>query len=193
MNRPIFIGVDAQVDFIDGALPNERAAGNVAALNQAAVDARAKGARVIWTQDTHAHAEYYLNTLEGRRLPVPHCEVETDGWRLHPAIEVAPGDICILKPTFGIKDFGVKINECGMYPTVIIMGGYCTDICGISNALILRAHYPDVPIYWLDFASAATTPEKQEAALAVMESCQIDVLRSYDKYQMLLDGIGNLE
>lgn len=72
---------------------------------------------------------------------------------------------------------------------LIVMCGYDTDICGVSNALLLRAGLPNTPIYWLAFASAGSTPEKQAAALAVMESCQIDVLNNYSEYKDLLDTL----
>lgn len=181
----LFVGVDPQVDFIDGALPNEIAKANVAYLNASADDARMHDFIVAWTKDTHAKCkEDYLKTLEGQNLPIYHCGEDTDGWQFHPEIKLGPSDLIFMKPTFGSISLAKYIwNLCiKKSAKCVIMGGYCTDICGISNALLIRAVLPNVPIYWLSFASAGVTVEKHNAALEVMESCQITVIHNYDDY-----------
>lgn len=182
----IFIGIDAQRDFIDGALPNTEAQNNVVLLNQASIDARNNEFDVIWTQDTHGVD--YLKTLEGEKLPVPHCVIGTPGWDLHPAIEAEASDNTYDKPTFGSLDLlnDLMLDNDAEPIEVIVMAGYCTNICGVSNALLLRAGLPNTHIYWLAFASAATSYEDQVAALRVMRSCQIDVIETYSEYKELL-------
>lgn len=188
----IFVGVDPQVDFINGVLPNKVAQGNVGMLNTCATDARDHGFDVAWTKDTHAKKEEdYLNTLEGKNLPLYHCGEDTDGWQFHPEIKTDVKDHIFMKPTFGSISFAKWLWNTCIKKSVkcIIMGGYCTDICGISNAILARTVLPNVPIYWLAFASAGVTPEKHDAALTVMESCQIKVIHTYDEYQELLKSL----
>lgn len=184
----IFIGIDAQVDFIDGALPNTEAQNNVVMLNQAHEDARAAGFDINWTFDTHGSAAEYGNTLEGKMLPIYHCGKNTPGWQLHHAIKAEANDACYEKPTFGSIEMlnSMMMDNDIEEIEVIVMGGYDTDICGVSNALLLRAGLPNTRIVWLAFASAATTPENQQAALAVMRSCQIEVIETYHDYQEFL-------
>lgn len=186
----IFIGIDGQVDFINGALSNPDAQNNVAVLNQAHEDARAKGFDINWTLDTHID-DYYLDTLEGKTLPIKHTIKGTPGWELHPALKAEADDSYFEKPTFGsIEMLNSMMVDDDIEPIeIIVMGGYCTDICGVSNALLLRAGLPNTRIVWLAFASAGTTPENHNAALAVMESCQIEVLHSYAEYEHLLDSL----
>lgn len=124
----------------------------------------------------------YVVTLEGRLLPVLHCVKGTDGWRLHPSIEeFVDTDMFCEKPTFGSWELAAKLaamDEIWPEPlTGIEILGLCTDICVISNALILRAVFPDTPIRVYANCCAGTTPEKHEAALKIMESCQIEVIR----------------
>lgn len=186
----IFIGIDGQVDFIDGALSNPEAQNNVATFNQAQEDARDKGFDINWTFDTH-DAKTYLTTLEGQNLPVVHCVKGTPGWNLHPTLKAEADDPAFEKPTFGsIEMLNSMMMDNDIEPIeVIVMCGYCTDICGISNALLLRAGLPNTRIVWLAFASAATSPMAQDAALTVMKSCQIEVLDNYSEYKALLDSL----
>lgn len=134
----IFIGVDAQVDFIDGSLANKDAQNTVVMLNRAANDAREKDFDINWTLDTHGNPAEYGETLEGRMLPVPHCERDTPGWQLHSAIEAEADDPVFEKPTFGsIEMLNSMMMDNDVEPIeVIVIGGYCTDICVVSNALL---------------------------------------------------------
>ena len=188
----IFIGIDAQVDFITGALPNKIAENNVELLNRSAEEVRNRGGKVYWTQDTHGTYEEYMASLEGQKLPVHHCEGGTPGWDFHPAIKLHTQDDLISKPTFGSLDLVRILRERAAYYagvpfSAIIMGGYDTDVCGVSNALIVRATFPNTPIYWLDYASAGVTAEGHAAAKIVMTSCQIDILHSLDELIEILD------
>lgn len=187
----IFIGVDAQVDFIDGALANKDAQNTVVMLNRAANDAREKDFDINWTLDTHGNPAEYGETLEGRLLPVPHCERDTPGWQLHEAIEAEADDPVFEKPTFGsIEMLNSMIMDNEVEPIeLIVIGGYCTDICVVSNALLLRAGLPNTKIVFLKFASAGTTPYAHDAATEVMKSCQIFVAETYSEYKELLDDL----
>lgn len=187
----IYIGIDAQKDFVDGALPNTAAQNNVVVLNQTQKDARDKGFDINWTFDTHLSKPAYMASLEGKKLPIPHCIKGTPGWDLHPAIEAEADDPSFEKPTFGsIEMLNSMMMDDDIEPIeLIVMAGYDTDICGISNALLLRAGLPNTRIYWLAFASAASSEDNQVAALNVMRACQIDVIETYSEYKELLDSL----
>lgn len=184
----IFIAIDCQKDFIDGALPNREAQSNVVLANQAQNDARRKGFDINWTLDTHGAD--YPDTLEGAKLPIPHCIKNSPGWQFHDAVEPEADDPVFEKPTFGSVEMlnsMILDNDCEPIEA-IIMCGYDTDICGISNALMLRAGLPNTPIYWLAFASAGSTSDNQIAALNVMLACQIEVIDTYAQYKALLEN-----
>lgn len=187
----IFIGIDAQKDFIDGALPNTEAQNNVVMLNQAHEDARSAGFDINWTLDTHGSAAEYAATLEGKTLTIYHCGRNTPGWELHSAIKAEADDAVYEKPTFGSIEMlnSMMIDNDVEEIEIIVMGGYDTDICGISNALLLRAGLPNTRIVWLAFASAASSPDNQIAALNVMRACQIEVIETYSQYQELLKSL----
>lgn len=115
--------------------------------------------------------------LEGKKLPIPHCLVGTNGYNMHPAIcEALKGVYNYPEPkkTFGYNWFREDLDRWN--PDEIVIFGLCTDICVVSNALILRAAYPDIPIKCLAYCCAGTTSDAHEAALKVMESCQIEVI-----------------
>jgi nicotinamidase-related amidase len=164
------IVVDMQNDFIDGSLANPAA--------QAIVDPIIKkikefDGRVIFTQDTHY--SNYCKTQECKKLPIEHCKIGTPGWEIHSDIlQAVTGRNfvhMIRKETFGYINWRDIIRDC----EEIIICGTCTDICVVSNALIIKAMYPETKITVLKDLCAGLTPEKHEAALEVMRSCQIDV------------------
>lgn len=191
MKKPIiFVGIDAQVDFITGTLANEKAQENVKLLSASAEQVRNRNGIIYWTQDTHESEEEYMNTLEGKLLPIHHCQYGTEGWKLHPDIKTDRTDRFIIKPTFGSFDLPHEIMQVLVERNgveCIIMGGYDTEICGASNALILRAHFPNVPIYWLAYACAGVTPESNAAGLTVMQSCQVNIIYEYETFLELLE------
>ena len=171
------IVVDMQKDFIDGSLGSAEARAIVPAAAQRIRDCREAGYMVIATLDTHG--QDYMSTREGAYLPVPHCIRDTEGWQLDPAIREALGDALLVeKPTFG----SVKLPEIIAAQAApdekltVELIGLCTDICVVSNALLLKAAFPETEFTVRQDCCAGVTPEKHEAALEVMRSCQIRVI-----------------
>jgi nicotinamidase-related amidase len=176
-DRKILVAVDLQNDFIDGALGTKEAEAIVPAAAARIREWREDGAEIFATLDTHE--ENYAETQEGKRLPVAHCIRGTEGWKLNPVIREALGD-CILveKPTFGSIRLPELIREKigdGKGATIELIG-LCTDICVVSNALLLKAAFPEATIQVSSGYCAGVTPEKHKAALETMASCQIDIL-----------------
>ena len=174
--RKFLIVVDMQKDFIDGALGTPEAEAIVDAAAGRIRACREAGTLVIATLDTHG--ENYMETAEGRKLPVPHCIRGTDGWKLNEKIEAALGDaLRVEKPTFGSMLLPEKIRElAGNGDPDIELMGLCTDICVVSNALLLKAAFPEARISVNAAYCAGVTPEKHRAALETMQSCQIDLV-----------------
>lgn len=180
----VLVVIDMQNDFVTGSLANESAKEIV---NVIANEMQLGGyAHAVFTRDTHT--ENYLNTPEGQSLPVKHCIKGTEGWQVIPDfVGAANWRMCSYfdKPTFGSIGLLSYIQSCGDFDEVVLCGT-CTDICVISNALILKTMKPDLKITVLGYACAGVTPEKHNAALDVMESCQINVVRTWeDKYGKL--------
>lgn len=180
----ILILVDCQNDFIDGALRNEEAIKKVDRIvNKIHND---KYERLILTFDTHFE-DTYATSLEGTKLPITHCISYTNGWYLHPKIDDAVSKCKaypyqVMKQTFGslklLSEMETMINDYKFLQdeTVEIeLCGFCTDICVVSNALLLRAKFPDYKITVDASCCAGSTIERHNAALEVMDSCQIDI------------------
>ncbi len=167
----LLVVVDMQKDFVDGALGTPEAVAIVSKVAEKLAACRAAGWRVVFTRDTHT--EDYLNTQEGRNLPVPHCIRGTSGWEIIP--ELSTLDSLILdKPTFGSQElarYAAGLEELEEIELV----GLCTDICVISNALLLKAAVPEVPISVDASCCAGVTPASHENALAAMRMCQIQI------------------
>lgn len=176
MAKKIIVVVDMQKDFIDGALGSAEAVKIVDNCAEKIKAAKANGDIVIFTRDTHG--ENYMNTEEGKNLPVPHCIKGSDGWKITGALSQIIDDPVILdKETFGSRDLGKLVAEKlaeGDYDRIELFG-LCTDICVISNALLIKAFCPDIPIYVDASCSAGVTPESHDTALKAMEACQIHV------------------
>ncbi len=163
------IVVDMQNDFIDGSLGTKEAQMIVSNVANKIKEYKDAGKQVIFTRDTHP--ENYLNTYEGKHLPVTHCVKNTFGWQVSDKLDFdIEKDILIDKSTFGWlhwNDFEFdSIELCGL----------CSDICVISNALIIRANYPEIDITVDANCCAGVTPERHKAAMEVMKSCQINVI-----------------
>lgn len=174
--KRILVVVDIQNDFVDGSLGTPEA---VDIVPKAAERIRAFDGDMIYvTFDTHGAD--YMDTLEGQRLPVVHCQEGTPGWALAPAVSEALGDRpyrSVVKKTFGTFEIVADLKE--RYPGERIEAdviGLCTDICVVSNVLILRAGFPDAVIRVDAACCAGVTPEKHAAALETMRSCQIDII-----------------
>ena len=174
--KKALIVVDMQNDFIDGALGTPEAEVIVGAVRKKIREyAQEPSARIVFTRDTH-QADY-LETQEGRKLPVPHCLEGSEGWQVRSGLvpdggPVRAGVKFIDKPSFGYT--GWADEELDGFDIEIV--GLCTDICVVSNALLLKAAYPEAEISVDAACCAGVTPEKHEAALDTMESCQVDVV-----------------
>ena len=175
--KKILIAVDLQNDFIDGALGTKEAETIVPAAAARIREWREAGAEIFATLDTHE--ANYMETREGKKLPVPHCIRGTEGWQLNPVIREALGDCTIVeKPTFGSVRLPELVREkigSGEGATIELIG-LCTDICVVSNALLLKAAFPEAEIQVRSNCCAGVTPEKHRAALETMASCQIEIL-----------------
>ena len=173
--KRFLIVVDMQKDFVDGALGTPEA---VAIVPAAAKKIREFDGEIFVTFDTHF--ENYMDTAEGKKLPVPHCLKGTPGHALDAAIaEALAGKpyTAVEKYTFGAVNLPALLaNAAGKEPFSAELIGLCTDICVISNALLLKAHFPEAPIAVDAACCAGVTPALHTAALAAMQSCQIDVL-----------------
>lgn len=174
MHRYLVV-IDMQNDFVDGALGTPEAQAVVPCVVARIEDAQREGRKLLFTQDTHKAD--YMETSEGEHLPVPHCVEGTEGWLLHP--DIAPfAKVILRKPTFGCVDLVNLLAaeaEDGGRNLDIALCGVCTDICVVSNALLLRAHFPEATIHIYPDACAGTTPARHVAAIEVMQSCQIDM------------------
>ena len=175
--KKILVAVDLQNDFIDGALGTKEAEAIVPAAAARIRDWREAGADIFATLDTHE--ANYAETQEGKRLPVPHCIRGTEGWQLSPVIREALGECTLVeKLTFGSIRLPELIREKigdGKGATIELIG-LCTDICVVSNALLLKAAFPEAAIQVSSSCCAGVTPEKHKAALETMASCQIEIL-----------------
>lgn len=171
--RKILIVIDMQNDFIDAALGSQEAVSIVEAVKEKIRSYPA--ADVIATMDTHG--DNYMNTQEGKYLPVPHCIKGTDGWRIRPDIaELLTGAAIYEKPTFGSTALAADLKAISEKEEIELeLIGLCTDICVVSNALLLKATMPEVRISVDPACCAGVTPKKHLAALETMRSCQIQV------------------
>ena len=177
----ILIVIDMQKDFVDGALGTPEAEAIVPAVTEKIREYARRGDVVIATRDTHG--EDYPDTQEGRNLPVVHCVRDTPGWELDARVAAAlPEDALIVdKPTFGSTELaeimGRYAEEYGQENVNAELIGLCTDICVVSNALLLKAHFYEMPITVDARCCAGVTPGKHAAALETMASCQIRILK----------------
>lgn len=165
------IVVDMQNDFITGSLGTKEAVDIVPRVKKKIEEYDLLRDRIIFTRDTHYNG--YLKTNEGKHLPVPHCMYHTHGWQIADGLLTKRCHV-INKETFGTLEFeeGWNLQDA----EVVELVGVCTDICVISNALILKALCPEVEIIVDASCCAGTTLEMHKAALAVMKSCQINVI-----------------
>lgn len=172
--RKLLIVIDMQNDFIDAALGTKEAVAIVDAVKEKIRSYPSEN--VIATMDTHA--ENYLKTQEGRNLPVVHCVKGTDGWQIRPEIaDLLKGAKIYEKPTFGSTAMAADLREQSEKEEIELeLIGLCTDICVVSNALLLKASMPEVKITVDAACCAGVTPEKHAAALETMRSCQIHVI-----------------
>ena len=168
--REILIVVDMQHDFIDGALGTKEA---VAILPLVAEKIKSFGGEIYFTRDTHGAD--YLGTVEGKNLPVPHCIENTWGWQIHEALDTSRATEILDKPTFGSTALAASLlaeNQKEKIDRVTLLG-LCTDICVISNAMLLKTMLPEAEIAVDAKCSAGVTPDSHKNALRAMAMCQI--------------------
>lgn len=174
----ILIVVDMQNDFIDMALGTKEAVAIVPNVVKKITEG--DWDKIYVTYDTHG--DDYMETSEGKNLPVPHCIKGSQGWKINKDVKralksVACSVVRVEKPTFGSLDLTMLLrqdyfkNDCN-----VELVGLCTDICVVSNALLLKANFPEMPIAVDSSCVAGVTPESNEAALTTMKMCQIQVL-----------------
>lgn len=174
--KKALVVIDLQKDFVDGSLGTPEAVSIVPAA--AAVIRSFDGDDILVTYDTHRPD--YFDTLEGKKLPVLHCQEGTPGHELDSEIRLAlegKDFVEFSKNSFGNFEVGTYLKD--KYPgedLEIDIIGLCTDICVVSNALILRTYYPDAIIRIHAGCCAGVTPETHQAALATMSCCQIDIV-----------------
>lgn len=173
--KKFLIVVDMQKDFIDGALGTPEAQKIVYKVAEKILNF---DGYIIATMDTHK--EDYMETREGKFLPVEHCIHETEGWKIDERVMDAlkkRGCSVITKPTFGSTALVEKLKKdipLNEQPDIELIG-LCTDICVVSNALLLKANFPEADISVDASCCAGVTPQKHQAALETMRSCQIIV------------------
>ena len=170
--QDILIVVDMQNDFIDGALGTAEAVAIVGSVREKILNF---SGRVIFTRDTHE--KNYMDTQEGHKLPVPHCIRGTNGWEISPALADLVKEAPVDKPTFGSAELGMLLSTANDESPIgsITLIGLCTDICVISNAMLIKAFLPEVEIKVDAACCAGVTVESHKNALAAMKVCQITV------------------
>ncbi len=174
--RKLLIVVDMQNDFVTGALRNEEAIRIVPNVVSKIERELAEGTELIFTRDTHG--EDYMETEEGRNLPVPHCLYGSEGWEIIDELKkYAESSRVLDKITFGSRDLGRLVSDMDREQAIdqVELIGICTDICVISNALLVKAFLPNVPISVDPSCCAGVTPESHDTALAAMRACHIRI------------------
>ena len=173
--KKFLVVVDIQNDFVDGPLGTVEAQG---IIDNAANIINSFDGEIFVTFDTHF--ENYMDTFEGKKLPVPHCIKGTAGWELNPKIAAVlekKSYTAVEKLTFGSVKLPKLIKEkAGDSDFSVELLGLCTDICVVSNALILKANFPEKQIKVHSFACAGVTPDSHTAALTTMKMCQIEIV-----------------
>lgn len=172
--KRILVVVDMQKDFVDGALGTKEA---VSIVEKVVRKIQQFDGEVIYTRDTHG--EDYMDTQEGNNLPVPHCIRGTDGWELDARVESVrkSGDKVFDKPAFGSKELAQYLSDVEAQEGIesIMLVGLCTDICVISNALLIKAFLPEVQVLVDASCCAGVTPKSHDNALEAMKMCQISI------------------
>ena len=166
----ILIVVDMQNDFIDGALGTKEAVAIVPYVEDVIESFDGK---VYFTRDTHF--ENYMETQEGANLPVPHCIKDTDGWQIRAGLDALRRTEAIDKLTFGSSAL-VDVLKAEKNIESITFVGLCTDICVISNAMVVKAFFPEVPLIVDAKGCAGVSPDSHQRALEAMKVCQIKII-----------------
>ena len=166
----LLVIVDMQNDFIDGALGTPEAVAIVPYVKELIEGFDGK---VLFTRDTHF--KNYMETQEGKLLPVPHCVKDTHGWQIREELDALRKTAPIDKLTFGSKELAELLGGEEAIES-ITFAGLCTDICVISNVMVVKAFYPEIPLMVDAKGCAGVTPESHRNALAAMKMCQVQIL-----------------
>lgn len=169
--KKLLIVVDMQNDFVSGSLGSGDAAAIVENVVEKVKKAESEKEDIIFTRDTHG--EDYLNTQEGRHLPVVHCVKGTKGWEIVDELLPYVKEV-VDKPTFGSLELAEKVRAKGY--TDIEVVGLCTDICVVSNVMILKAVMPEAVITVDSRCCAGVTKESHQSALDTMKMCQAEII-----------------
>lgn len=166
----VLVVVDMQNDFINGALGTKEAEAIVPYVKEVIENFEGN---VFFTRDTHF--ENYMDTQEGENLPVPHCIKDSDGWRIHPELEELRKTEAIDKVTFGSKNLVEVLKQEDNLEEIMFVG-LCTDICVISNVMVVKAFYPEVSLVVDAKGCAGVTVQSHLNALEAMKMCQVKVI-----------------
>ena len=171
----VLIVVDMQNDFVHGVLSTPEAKSIIPNVEAKLRQYYESDSPIIFTMDTHDTS--YLESLEGKHLPVEHCIYGCDGWKIIPEFQgyANMADKVLKKYSFAYDDWDYEFKN-GRSIESFEFVGVCTDICVISNVLALKAHYPDIPIIVDASCCAGSTPENHCMALRIMKSCHIDII-----------------
>lgn len=172
----VLIVVDMQNDFVYGSLGTKEARAIIPSIESKVRQySESEDGRIAFTSDTHDHD--YLSSMEGKHLPVEHCIFGSNGWRIIDELfgYATNADHYCNKQTFGYDDWEYEFRNDRSIESFEIVG-VCTDICVISNALILKSIYPEIPIIVDASCCAGSTPENHCMALRIMKSCHIDII-----------------
>lgn len=175
MGKNVLAVIDMQNDFIDGALGTKEAqaiVGNAAEYIKKSIN---DSAEVVYTRDTHF--ENYMDTQEGKNLPVPHCIKGTHGWEICDELKAlqSPDTRIFDKLTFGSVELAAYLKGIEGLESVTLIG-LCTDICVISNAMVIKANLPEVRITVVENCCAGVTPQSHKNAVEAMKMCQVAVV-----------------
>lgn len=170
--KKVLIVVDMQNDFIDGALGTKEAVAILPNVKRKIEDYKRAGNTVIFTRDTHD--KNYLKTQEGKNLPVEHCIKDTAGWSISPLLDT-DDSVIIDKTTFGSVSLMSYITD-NFKDAEFELVGLCTDICVISNAIMLKAFLPEAKVMVDASCCAGVTPQSHKNALEAMKMCHINII-----------------
>ena len=170
--KKLLIVIDMQNDFVFGSLGTAEARAILPTLSALVDGWRALGEEIVFTRDTHG--KDYLSTQEGKNLPVPHCEKGTDGWQIVEGLH--KGERVFDKPVFGSEELVAYVRAGGYQE--ITMVGVCTDICVLSNAVLVKTACPEAVVRVVANACAGVSPAAHEAALQVLRSLQVEIVES---------------
>lgn len=175
MGKNVLVVIDMQNDFIDGALGTKEAQAIVGNAAEYIKQSISDGVEVVYTRDTHF--DNYMDTQEGRNLPVPHCIKGTYGWEIRDELKALQSDDTRIfdKLTFGSVELAEYLKNIPELESVTLIG-LCTDICVISNAMVIKANLPEVFIKVVENCCAGVTPQSHKNAVEAMRMCQVAVV-----------------